>query len=125
MKLPAFVRDLSLPPIEYHRQLRQWSAQMRDLSSPIIWDEDSACWLVFRYDDVARVQSDYHRFTSIGTVANKEAKSIIAMDPPDHTKLRSLITLAFSPRTILARASEIEAIVDELLERARPKGEMD
>jgi cytochrome P450 len=119
MKLPPFISDLSLPPVEYHQQLRQWSREMRD-TSPVIWDDNSASWLVFRYEDVARVQSDYQTFSSEGTIGDRgnkqESRSIIAMDPPRHRQLRSLITQAFSAKTIAAMAPQIERIVDELFE---------
>lgn len=125
MKLPAFISDLSMPPVEYHQRLRQWSRTMRE-SSPIIWDDDSQSWLVFRYDDVTRVQSDYHTFSSEGTIGNKKQNqetnpqtaggtSIIEMDPPRHRQMRSLVTQAFSAKTINALAPQIERIVDELL----------
>jgi cytochrome P450 len=130
MKLPSFVSDLSLPPIEYHHQLRQWSREMRD-SSPIVWDDDSASWLVFRYDDVARVQSDYQTFSSEGTIGKKQdgaqkgSTSIIEMDPPRHRQMRSLITQAFSARTISSMAPQIEHIVDELLDKISVREECD
>lgn len=124
MKLPAFISDLSLPAIEYHQQLRQWSREMRE-NSPIIWDDDSRSWLVFRYDDVTRVQSDYNTFSSEGTIGNKErlqtenpetmgGSSIIEMDPPRHRQMRSLVTQAFSAKTIGGMTSQIEQIVDDL-----------
>src|ERR1700680_4518745 len=121
MKLPTFISDLSLPPVEYHQQLRLWSREMRE-TSPIIWDDNSASWLVFRYDDVTRVQSDYQTFSSEGTIGGREnqpeknSRSIIASDPPRHRQMRSLITQAFSAKTIAAMAPQIEPIVDELLE---------
>lgn len=122
MKLPAFISDLSTPPVEYHRQLRAWSREMRE-HSPIVWDDDSAGWLVFLYDDVSRVQSDYQTFSSEGTVGAKEAQtqqrsspSIIEMDPPRHRQMRSLITQAFSAKTVANMAPQVERIVDELLE---------
>lgn len=128
MKLPPFVNDLSLPPAEYHRQVRQWCKEMRDCS-PILWDEEHQNWLVFRYEDVVRVQNDYHTFSSEKTVHHAEeterAPSIIEMDPPRHRKMRSLITQAFSPRTIASMASQIEQIVDELFDRVSEKGKFD
>ncbi|MDQ2906295.1 MAG: cytochrome P450 [Chloroflexota bacterium] len=123
MKLPAFVSDLSLPPVEYHHKLRQWSQEMR-ASSPIVWDDESANWLVFRYEDVARVQSDYASFSSEGTVPGGTGNTLIEMDPPRHKQMRSLITLAFSARTVLEMTPQIEQIVDDLLERVRSRGEM-
>lgn len=121
MKLPAFISDLSTPPLEYHQQLRAWSREMRQ-NAPIVWDDDSAGWLVFLYDDVTRVQSDYQTFSSKGTVGVKEGQdekrspSLIEMDPPRHRQMRSLITQAFSAKTVAGMAPQVERIVDELLE---------
>ena len=135
MKLPPFISDLSLPPVAYHQQLRQWSREMRD-RSPIVWDDDSQSWLVFHYDDVARVQSDYRTFSSEGTIGKKEKQSaenprttndtsIIAMDPPQHRQMRSLVTQAFSAKTISGMVPQIEQIVDELLEGMITRKEAD
>jgi cytochrome P450 len=130
MKLPAFVSDLSMPPVEYHQKLRQWSREMRE-HSPIIWEDDSQSWLIFRYDDVTRVQSDYQTFSSEGTVGKKEKQqakdgtSIIEMDPPRHRQMRSLVTQAFSARTISGMAPQIEQIVDELLDGIIARKECD
>lgn len=121
MKLPGFISDLSLPPVEYHQQLRAWSREMRQ-NSPIVWDDDSTSWLVFRYEDVARVQNDFQIFSSEGTIGGQEnavektTPSIIEMDPPQHRQMRSLITQAFSAKTIAGMAPQIEQIVDELLD---------
>lgn len=121
MKLPAFISDLSLPPVEYHQQLRRWSREMRE-NTPIVWDDGSASWLIFRYDDVTRVQSDYQTFSSEGTIGGAEKQtektstSIIATDPPRHRQMRSLITQAFSAKTVAGMAPQVEQVVDELLE---------
>lgn len=129
MKLPSFITDLSLSPVEYHHGLRQWSKEMRD-TSPIIWDDASANWLVFRYDDVARVQSDYRTFSSEHTIINSASPrqgrpSIIELDPPEHQKLRSLVTQAFSARTIARMETQIATIVDELLDGFIERGTCD
>jgi cytochrome P450 len=129
LKIPAFTNDLSLPPVEYHRRLRQWCQEMRT-SSPIAWIEEDSSWLVFRYEDVFRVQSDYATFSSEHTVKGenrdtKSGSSIVEMDPPRHRQMRSLITLAFSARTIAEMAPQIEEITAELLDQVLASGEMD
>ena len=128
MKLPAFISDLSLPPKEYHYNLRLWSQEMRD-SSPIIWDDKSANWLVFRYAEVSRVQNDYHTFSSEHTVIDARqpnySPSIIEMDPPRHQQMRSLITQAFSARTIAGMESQIGQIADGLLDKILARGDGD
>src|SRR5690348_10954940 len=124
MILPSFVTDLTLPPWEYHCQLREWCKTMR-ASHPVIYDEEGATWLVFRYEDVVRVQSDYATFSSAQSVKNGSGGSIIEMDPPRHRQMRSLITQAFSARTVAEMAPRIETIANDLLDKALPKGEMD
>ena len=120
MKLPLFVSDLSLPPMEYHQNLRHWSREMRD-AAPIIWDDASANWLVFRYDEIARVSSDYKVFSSehtiIGSPKDNASPSLIEMDPPQHQRMRSRLTQAFSARTIAQMEGQITQIVDTLLEK--------
>ena len=40
------------------------------------------------------------------------------MDPPDHTRLRRLVTKAFTARAIGALRASVTALVDELLDQA-------
>ena len=42
-------------------------------------------------------------------------RSMLVMDPPDHTRVRKLVNKAFTPRRIAALRDRIAAIVDELL----------
>ena len=47
------------------------------------------------------------------------------MDPPDHSRLRRLVNLAFTPRAIEAMRPRIQELVDELLDAIEAKGELD
>jgi cytochrome P450 len=51
--------------------------------------------------------------------------SMLDRDPPDHTRLRSLVTKVFTPRSIAALEPEITALVDEALERMAGAGRVD
>ena len=53
------------------------------------------------------------------------AKSILNLDPPDHTRLRRLVSKAFTPRAIEALRPRIEAMVDEILDRAAERGSIE
>lgn len=44
-------------------------------------------------------------------------KSMLDLDPPDHTRLRKLVSKAFTPRTIDQLTPAVEALVDEALDR--------
>lgn len=50
------------------------------------------------------------------------AKTILNLDPPDHTRLRRLVTLAFTPSAIERLRPRIQQLVDEVLDRAADRG---
>src|SRR5205823_2490377 len=50
---------------------------------------------------------------------------MLQQDPPTHTRLRRLVSRAFTPRAIAALRGNVQRIVDECLDRVAPRGEMD
>ena len=50
------------------------------------------------------------------------AKTILNLDPPDHTRLRRLVSKAFTPRAIEQLRPRVEAMVDVALETAAERG---
>jgi cytochrome P450 len=48
-------------------------------------------------------------------------RSMLVMDPPDHTRVRKLVNKAFTPRRIAALRERVVAIVDELLAPVRER----
>jgi len=57
--------------------------------------------------------------------APREDTSILNIDPPDHTRLRKLVSSVFTPRRVADLAPMIERIVDEHLDAVADRGEMD
>lgn len=53
------------------------------------------------------------------------AKTILNLDPPDHTRLRRLVSKAFTPRAIEALRPRIEKMVEERLDRAADAGQIE
>lgn len=53
------------------------------------------------------------------------SKVLLFMDPPDHSRVRGLISKAFTPRTVERLRPRIHALVDELLVPARETGSLD
>jgi hypothetical protein len=51
--------------------------------------------------------------------------SFLFLDPPDHTRLRKLVSKAFAPKVVNALQPEISALVDRLLDRIAAKGSFD
>jgi cytochrome P450 len=58
-------------------------------------------------------------------VAERRKSNLLFRDPPDHTRLRGLVTQAFSPRTVERLRPRIAAIADQLLSAVQAKGEAD
>ncbi|GAA0624225.1 cytochrome P450 [Kutzneria viridogrisea] len=52
-------------------------------------------------------------------------QSFLFLDPPDHTRLRSLVSKAFTPRAVARLAPRITKIVDDALDAAAERGGMD
>jgi cytochrome P450 len=51
--------------------------------------------------------------------------SMLGLDPPDHTRLRSLVNKAFTPRTVESLRPRVEAIIEEHLDAVAGAGRMD
>jgi cytochrome P450 len=55
-------------------------------------------------------------------VGPAEPPSMLAVDPPDHTKYRRLVSKVFTPRAVAAMETRVETIADELLDTMDRKG---
>jgi cytochrome P450 len=53
------------------------------------------------------------------------AKNILGLDPPDHTRLRRLVSLAFTPSSIERLRPRIEGLVAAILDRAEERGALE
>ena len=113
--------------------------QLRE-QEPVHRSEAIGGWVLTRYDDVLaalrdpRLSADrirpYLYQLSDEERARQSAIAHLALwmvftDPPDHTRLRALITKAFTPRVVEGLRSSIQAVVDELLDAVAPRGGMD
>ena len=57
--------------------------------------------------------------------SGRAAKNILNLDPPDHTRLRRLVTLAFTPSAIQRLRPRIQQLVDDVLDVAAERGSME
>jgi cytochrome P450 len=86
-----------------------------------------------RYEDVDRllhrtkcgVRSTSGFLPGIDETVDGPRNFMLLQDPPNHTRLRKLVSHAFTPRALGAWRERITAIVEECLDRVAAKGEMD
>ena len=89
--------------------------------SPVYHDPASGLWMIFDYDGVRRVLSDADTFSS----RHGPADWLLFSDPPRHTRLRALVSQAFTPRSVANLEPRIRELSRELLDRTVERGEMD
>lgn len=91
-------------------------------------------WLLTRYADCAAVLRDPRFGHGSGQLLGQNtfrrpvsgrSRPFIMLDPPEHTRLRSLVSKAFTPRMVQRMASRIRQIADTLLDRIVDAGEVD
>src|SRR5919205_460488 len=114
------------PPFDLLRRLRA--------ETPVTWVAEPALhgqpagsgfWLVLRHADVERVLRDPATFSSwLGATQVRDAADLdwvrgmmLNTDPPDHSRLRRLITRSFTPRAVAALTAAIEATAARLVDR--------
>jgi cytochrome P450 len=69
-------------------------------------DESLAFWSVVTHAEIQMVNRDWHAFSAADgpglypTLPERRGHTIVGMDPPDHSRLRRLISAGFTPRMI-------------------------
>ncbi len=112
-------------------------------AGPIHFHEPTRLWLVTRHADVNAILRDrrfgrtYRHLASPAEMGREPEpgwqapfwdvvrNGMLDREPPDHTRLRALVSRAFTPATVEALKPRIEAIVESLLDRAVEKGTFD
>ncbi|MET8354827.1 cytochrome P450 [Micromonospora sp. NPDC005206] len=61
----------------------------------------------------------------LSEVARIEARQLISLDPPDHTRLRGLVSGGFTARAVARLEPWISQLADRLVARARQQGRID
>jgi cytochrome P450 len=100
-------------------------------------------WMLFRYDDVLRFLRDPSLSVEdasakptildqmadevLGADRDRETgnKAMLNRDPPDHTRLRKLVSKAFTPRRVAALRPRVQELVDESLDQAAEARQME
>jgi cytochrome P450 PksS len=122
-------------PYPFYAQLRA-SAPVFRVTLPV----KETAWLITRYDDVAMVLKD-ERFAkdTVNAFTPEQAanqrwfrkifkslkRNMLDLDPPDHTRLRALVSKAFTPRLIEQMRERIQRLANDLLDTVGDRGRMD
>jgi cytochrome P450 len=112
-------------------------ARLRE-EAPVYFDPFLHTWVVTRYADVLKVlltfsadrtpspeQLSAMGMSAIGPIAQVMVKQMLFLDPPAHTRLRSLAATVFSPRRVKVLEQHIRTIANDLIDKVLDKGRMD
>jgi len=105
-------------PYDLYRRLRD--------ERPVYFNEQYGFWALFRYDDVCAAHKDWQSLSSthgvdLSTLSKppefiQMLESIIMMDPPQHDRLRALVSRVFTPRAMAAQEPMIREVIISFLE---------
>lgn len=110
-------------------------------ATPAFYNAQLQSWMITRPEDIQAIYRDPSRYSSRrimsthGELPPEVAAvfeghdpwlpTLLTTDPPDHTRLRSLLIKGFSPQTIAAREPAIRALADELIDGFIADGHVD
>ncbi|MGP8058114.1 MAG: cytochrome P450 [Acidimicrobiales bacterium] len=108
---PAFFDD----PYPVYRRLRD--------EAPVYHNEHYGFWALSRYEDVVLAHRDWETYTSTHgldlvmlTSDGPVPPSMIMMDPPEHHRMRLLVSKVFAPRAIAALEPMVREVVGGFLD---------
>jgi cytochrome P450 len=116
-------------PYPYYARLRS--------ADPVHWADQFGGWVLTRYADVVTVLRSPDASSERMNLARQRlgpefqaiyefrSHSMLNVDAPRHTRMRSLVNKAFTPRTVEELTPFIRTFVDEALGRALARGRMD
>ena len=128
---PEFYRD---PYPAFHRLRAE---------DPVHWSDAWGGWVLTRYDDIEKALRDFRRFTKaghvtkalddlprdvltkIGPLRQNFSVGMPQTEPPEHTRVRGLISKAFTPAIVESTSERIQALVERLIDAVAQKGEID
>lgn len=121
---PAF--DLLDP--EFYRSAPWEAFRWMRANEPVYRDEGNGLWGITRHADVLDVERRSDVFSSQAcyrAVPSPGEVNMIAQDDPQHQKQRRLVANRFTPRAVRSNDEHVREVIDELVEAAAARGEME
>ena len=113
-----FSEEMRRDPYPMYRQIRS--------SSPVFHFAPANLWMLFDHESVHRALTDHESFSSeVGASRGVDFQWLLFMDPPRHTRLRAIVSRAFTPRSVANLEPRIRELVAGLLDRALQHDEID
>jgi cytochrome P450 len=99
--------------------------RMRD-EAPVSYNERYGFWALFRYEDVCQAHKEWQTFSSSRGVdlsmltkpaeLIRQMQLIIMQDPPEHDRMRALVSRVFTPRAVTALEPMIREVIAGVLD---------
>ncbi|MEV6567943.1 cytochrome P450 [Streptomyces kronopolitis] len=123
--------ELIQAPFAFDELVEGWRAARQ--AGPVRYDEQQKLWQVLDHESVAAVLADPAAYSSdFSGLAPTQPDfetfrqgNFVGMDPPEHRKLRTLVSQAFTPRVVAALEPRIHAITTELLDAVEDRDHFD
>lgn len=111
--------ELAGNPYPFYERLRR--------ENPVSKIGPLGLWAVAKYDDCVRILRDPETFSSVILPPTDEPMppSLVFSDPPVHSRLRGLITKAFTPRVVELQREAIQEYCDRLIDAMLAEDEID
>lgn len=121
-----------VPPPDKTEELFSWFRVMRE-AGPVQQEDSTGVWHVFGYSEAATILGDHQRFSNdFSSVAPAPEElaffvqgNFAAMDPPQHRKIRSLVTQAFTPKFTAKMDARIRMMTRNLLSSTMSSSQVD
>lgn len=126
LRYSPFDFEVHSDPYPYYARLRS--------EAPVYRNETDDFWALSRHADVLAALRDSDRFSSKNGLRMEPAFwgpqaerffSFVAMDPPKHTRLRGLVTRAFTAHRVQALGPRLREIAVSMLEPLLARGSFD
>ncbi|MFB7664297.1 cytochrome P450 [Kitasatospora sp. NPDC056138] len=114
---------MTMPVDAWGSHPQQFWLRGRQPEHPVRYDEKLGFWNVYGYPEALDILGDpktYSSHTVRRFVPDAEeavtAGNLVQLDPPDHAKLRKLVSHAFTPKIVAGLEPRISALTRELLD---------
>lgn len=115
-------------PYEAYRRLREGAPRYYSASGAVVVADYAGCLEVLRNPALGRSEPDMDVPPGMSGRERRTGErqhSMLFANPPDHTRLRSLVSRTFTPRRIEAMRPRIEALLAPILDEMAERGTVD